>query len=81
MPNACATCGSTMGFFKGPNGYARCLNCMHDQDFKDLPADPSVSPEPNTQVDDKAQDSPTVMTTKGNVRDKAVRGPKEQKTS
>lgn len=69
----CPTCNSTMGFYPGPNGVPRCLNCFHDTNLEQLPADPEVSPEPNK---DKAQ---SIMTSQGTVQDKAVRGPKERK--
>lgn len=78
MASACSTCTSTLGFYQGPNGVARCLNCFHDQGYALVPEDPAVSPEPNTQVEDKAEPGPkNIMTTSGTVQDKAVRGPKE----
>lgn len=77
-PSSCSTCGSTLGFYDGPNGTPRCLNCFHDQDMPTATEAPP--PEPNKDVQDKAEDSPkNVMTTAGTVQDKAVRGPKEPK--
>lgn len=60
----CPTCGSTLGYYPGPNQVLRCSNCFHDTEIPSDPPEPSVM----TQTQDK-----TVK-----ARDKAVRGPKEQ---
>lgn len=80
MSSACPTCNdSTLGFYAGPNGVDRCLNCLHDVSAPKASEPPP--PEPNKDVGDKAESGPkSVMTTAGTVQDKATRGPKESKS-
>jgi hypothetical protein len=75
MPSQpCATCQSTLGYYQGPNGTARCLNCFHDQDFKTPTEDPP--PEPNASGTTVA----IASAKPDRASDKAMRGPKEPST-
>lgn len=70
----CPTCNSTLGYYQGPNGRLRCLNCFHDTDS---PTVDNPSPEPNAGGTSQAIASAKPAT---KAQDKAMRGPKEQIT-
>lgn len=72
MPlDQCPTCRSTLGFYDGPNGKPRCLNCFHDTDAPQAKEAPN--PEPNAGGTTQAIAAAKIV----GASDKAMRGPKE----
>jgi hypothetical protein len=68
---ACSFCGSDLGFYDGPNGKPRCLNC-YGEEAGTPSKEEAATPEPNRPVEGTVEVSDQI---KQEAQDKAQAGP------